>query len=134
MTKKLILGTLGGLATGMVISGIVFMGLMGNTAKVWMKENADCLNEMNPAWWILAGFVMSLFITILLIKFDVKTFRDGALTTTWITFFVMLWYGIFNASTFTAYTWDWLPLDLIGNMVTGAIAGGVTGWILGKVR
>ncbi|MBK8504771.1 MAG: hypothetical protein IPL46_22705 [Saprospiraceae bacterium] len=134
MIKKLILGTLGGLAAGMVLSSIVFMGLMGNTVKTWMEQNAECLNEMNPVGWILGSLVMTIFVTILLIKFEVKTFRDGALTTTWITFFMVLWYGIFNASTFKAYGWDWLPLDLLGNMVVGAIAGGVVGWILGKIK
>ena len=40
----------------------------------------------------------------------------------------------FNASTFTAYSWDWLPFDLLGNMVCGSLAGGVIAWILGKVK
>jgi hypothetical protein len=134
MIKKITLGTLAGLVTGAVLSAIIFMGLMGDSVDTWMQENASCLNDMNPVWWIVGSLVMSLFMTILLVKLQVNTFRDGAITATWITFFVILWFGIMNASTFKAYGWDWLPLDLIGNMVTGAIAGGVVGWVLGKIK
>ncbi len=134
MIKKLAIGSLVGLITGAILSMIIFMGLMGNMAETWMQENAACLKEMNPVWWVVGSLVMSIFVTILFIKLQVKSFRQGALTGAWITFFIVLWYGIFNASTFKGYDWAWLPLDVLGNVVTGAIAGGMVGWVLGKLK
>jgi cytochrome b subunit of formate dehydrogenase len=134
MIKKLILGSLGGLVTGSIVSTIIFMGLMGSKVEEWMQENAACLHEMSPVGMIAGSLVLSVFITILLMKFEITTFMEGAKASAWVTFFVILWYGIFNASTFTAYGWDWLPLDVVGNVVTSAFAGGVAGWILGKVK
>lgn len=133
MTKKLLLGTLGGALAGVLFSMIIYMGFMQGMSEQWMKEFESCLKEMNMIWWIVGSIIMSLFVTILFIKLGVNTLKGGAITGTWITFFMMMWYGIFNASTFTAYPWEWLPIDLIINTVTGTVAGAATGWILGKV-
>jgi formate/nitrite transporter FocA (FNT family) len=103
-------------------------------AEKWMQDNAACLNEMNPIWWIVSGLVQALFYAILLHKFGVTTFKGGAIAGAWISLLMVLYFGIANASTFKAYTWEWLPIDLAGNIVSGAVAGGVIGWIFGKVK
>ena len=134
MEKKILLGTLGGTIAAMLIAGIIFAGLLGKTTQTWMQENAACLNELNMVWWVAGSLVQGLFLAILIQKFGISTFSSGAVAGAWITFFMILWFGIFNASTFKAYTWSWLPLDLIGNTIAGAVAGGVIGWIYGKVK
>ena len=134
MGKKIILGTLGGTVAGMLVAMAVFMGLLGGTMEEWMKDYAGCLKEMNMAAGIAGSLVLSLFMALVLHKFGVSTFKGGAIAGTWITFLMVLWFGIWNASTFTAYTWDWLPLDVIGNTLAGAFGGGVIGWIFGKVK
>ncbi len=134
MEKKIILGTLGGAVTGLLLSMAIFMTLMGGMMEKWLADNAACVHEPNVVWWVVGSLVFSLFITILLYKFGVNTFKGGAVAGAWITFLVMLWFGIFNASSFKAYTWDWLPIDVLVNTVVGAVAGGVIGWIFGKVK
>ncbi|MCB0521678.1 MAG: hypothetical protein H6577_25950 [Lewinellaceae bacterium] len=134
MEKKILFGTLGGFVAGNVIAAAIFMGLMGGMLEKWMADNAACVHEMSMTGGLLGSLVLSLFIAILLHKFGVSTIKSGAIAGAWITFLMVLWYGIWNATTFTAYTWSWLPYDLIGNTVTGAIAGGVIGWIYGKVK
>ncbi|TAK35813.1 MAG: hypothetical protein EPO28_14160 [Saprospiraceae bacterium] len=134
MEKKIILGTLGGTVAGMVVAAAIFMGIFGGKMEKWMADNASCLNDMNPVWWIVGSLVISLFTAILLHRFGVSTFKGGAIAGAWITLFMVLWYDIMTASTFKAFTWDWVPFDVIGNTITGAVAGGVIGWIFGKVK
>lgn len=134
MEKKLILAILGGTITMLIIGGILFAGLMGGSMEQWTQENASCLKEMSMIWWLVGSLIASVFMAILIHKFGRTTFLKGAIDGAWITFFMVLWYGVFNASTFTAYGWDWLPFDLLGNMVAGSVAGGVIAWILGKVK
>jgi hypothetical protein len=134
MEKKIILGTLGGAVTGIVLSMLIFMTLFSGMMEKWMADNAACVLEPNMTWWIVGSLVYSLFITILLHKFGVNTFKGGAIAGAWTTFLIMLWFGIFSASTYKAYTWDWMPIDVSVNTVVGAIAGGVIGWIFGKVK
>ncbi len=134
MEKKIILGTLGGAVASMLVTGIFFAGLLGSTAEKWMQDNAACLKEMNMMWWVAASLVQCLFMAIVIYKFGAGTFRSGIVAGAWITFFITLWYGIYTASTYKAYTWSWLPFDLVGNTIAGAVAGGVIGWIFGKVK
>ncbi len=134
MEKKILLGTLGGAVAGMAVAMALFMGLLGGMAEQWMQENAACIKEMNMVAGVAGSLVLSFFVAVLLHKFNISTFKSGAIAGAWITFLVVLWYGIWNASTFTAYAWNWLPYDVIGNTLAGAVAGGVTGWIFGKVK
>ncbi len=134
MGKKLILGTLAGTIVGMVFSMAIFMGLMGDMADQWMKDNEGCLKEMSMVWWVIGSVVISLFVTILQIKFGTITFKGGAIAGTWITFFVVLWYAIMSVSTYTAYPLEWMPVDVLVSTLTGTVAGGAIGWVLGRVK
>ncbi len=133
MEKKIILGTLGGMVVGTVLAMAIFMGIFGSMYEEWMKEFESCLN-MNWTGSIIASLLFSLIVAILLHKFGVNTFKGGAIAGAWITFLMVLWYGLYNASTYTAYPWSWLPYDVISNTVIGTVAGGVIGWIFGKVK
>lgn len=134
MEKKILFGTLGGAVTGMLVAMVLFMGILGGMAEQWMQENAACLKEMNTVAGIGGSLAQALLMALLLHKLGISTFKSGAVAGAWITFLMVLWYGIWNASTFNAYTWDWLPIDVIGNTLAGALAGGVIGWIYGKVK
>lgn len=134
MEKKILFGTLGGAIAGILVAMIIYMAILGGMAEQWQSDNAACLNEMNPAWWFVGGLVQALFYAILLHKLGVSTFKGGIMAGAWITFLMVLYFGITLASTFKAYTWCWLPIDVIGNVVSGAIAGGVIGWIYGRLK
>lgn len=110
------------------------MGLMGDMVEKWMTDNAACLHGESMTGPFLGSLVLTLLIALLLHKFGVSTFKGGAIAAGWVMLLMMLWYSIWNASTFKAYGWDWLPYDVIGNTITAAIAGGVIGWIYGKVK
>lgn len=133
MEKKILFGTLGGLVTGVILAMAIFMGILGGMAEKWQAEYASCLN-MNMTGAILGSTIFSLFMAILLHKFGVNNFKAGAIAGGWITLLLILWFALWNASTFTAYPWSWVPYDVIGNTIIGAVAGGVVGWIYGKVK
>ncbi|MBL7791660.1 MAG: hypothetical protein JNK77_05030 [Saprospiraceae bacterium] len=137
MEKKIIYGTLAGTVTGMVVAMAIFMGLFGQMGEKWYAENAACVRQMAeaPVWaWILANVSQGLLVAILLYRFGVSTFKGGLWAGAWITFLIVLWYGLWTHSTFKAYELNWLPIDLLGNTIAGAVAGGVIGWVYGKVK
>ncbi len=134
MEKRIILGTLGGAVAGLVVSMFFFTVVLSGMAEKWMAENASCLKEMSMTWWIVGSLVFALLLTIILDKFGISTMKSGAIAGTWLTFLIALWFGIFNASTYTAYSWEWFPIDVIVNTISGTIGGGAIGWILGKYK
>jgi TRAP-type mannitol/chloroaromatic compound transport system permease large subunit len=137
MEKKILFGTLAGAITGTVAAMAIFMGLLGSMAEKWYAENSACVNAMEdaPMWaMIVASLVQGLFLAVLLYRFGVSTFKGGLISGGWITLLMVLWYGLLTYSTFNAYTLSWLPIDVIGNTICGALAGGVIGWVYGKVK
>lgn len=134
MEKKILLGTIGGAVAGTVVSMAIYMGIFGNMAEQWMAENGACLKEMNPTWWFVSAMVHGLLYALLFHKMGIKTTKSGAITGTWIALLLATFIGISMASTYTAYSWDWLPLDILGNTVASAVAGATIGWIYGKVQ
>ncbi len=137
MEKKILFGTLAGAITGSIAAMAIFMGLLGSMAEKWYAENAACVKAMDeaPMWaMIVASLVQGLFISILLHRFNISTFKSGFIAGGWITLFMALWFGLYTHSTFNAYPLSWLPIDVIGNTICGALAGGVIGWIYGKVK
>lgn len=134
MEKKILFGTLGGALAGLIASTVIFMGIFGSMAEQWMADNAACLKEMNPAWWLVSALVQGLLYAILIYKMDISGWKGGALAGAWISFFIVLFIGIAMASTYTAYPWNWLPYDVLGNAAAGAAGGAAIGWIYGKVK
>ncbi len=134
MEKKILFGTLGGALAGFIASMIVFMGIFGGMAEQWMAEHGACLKEMNMVWWVVATLFYGLLYAWLLHKLGADTFKSGALNAMWVALLIGLIMGLSNASTYTAYPWSWLPYDVISNVITTGIAGGVIGWIYGKMK
>ena len=136
MEKKILFGTLGGGLTGMLVSMAIFMGLFGGMAEQWMTENAACLKPMEGGfvWWIAISVFWGLLYSLLFHKLTISTFKGGAIAGAWIGLLIALIFGFSQASTYIAYPWSWMPFDVIASAVTGSIAGGVVGWIFGKVK
>ena len=137
MVKKLLFGTLAGSVAGSLVSMVIFMGLFGSIGEQWFQENAACVKQMNeaPVWaWIFAILSQGFLLTAILLRFGVNTFKSGVINGAWITFLMVLWFSMWTYSTFNAYGLDWLPLDILGNTLAGSVAGGATGWVLGKLK
>ncbi|RMH15647.1 MAG: hypothetical protein D6698_10930 [Gammaproteobacteria bacterium] len=118
----------------MIVSMAIYLGIFGGMAEEWQATHGACLKEMSMFWWIVATLLWGLLFALLLHKFGISTVKSGAIAGAWIGFLIMLIFGISNASTYTAYPSSWLPYDVIGSTVSTTIAGGVVGWIYGKVK
>jgi len=134
MEKKILFGTLGGAIAGTIVSLAIYMGIFGSMAEQWMAEHGACLKEMNESWWFVSAILHGFLIALLFHKMGINTAKNGAITGGWITFLIATFMGISMASTYTAYSWDWLPLDILGNTVASVAAGAVIGWIYSKVK
>ncbi len=134
MEKKILFGTIGGAVAGTIVSMAIYMGLFGSMAEQWMAEHGTCLKEMDPTWWFLSAIVHGLLYSLLFHKMGINTPKIGAVTGAWVALLIALFMGISMASTYTAYPWDWLPLDIAGNTVASGAAGAVIGWIYGRIR
>jgi hypothetical protein len=134
MEKKILFGTVGGAVAGTVISMVIYMGIFGSMAEQWMAEHGACLKEMNPTWWFVSALIQGLLYALLFHKMGINTSKSGAITGAWIAILIAAFIGISMASTYTAYPWNWLPYDLLGNTVASAAAGAVIGWIYSKVK
>lgn len=137
MIKKLLFGSLTGSVAGTLVSLVIFIGLFGSTGEQWLQDNIDCVKQMNemPVFaWILAILAQGLLLTAILLRFGVNDFKSGAINGTWITFLIVFWYALWTYSTYKSYEIYWLPIDVLGNTLAGTVAGGVIGWLLGKVK
>jgi len=134
MEKKILLGTLGGAVAGTIVSMAIYMGIFGGMAEQWMAEHGACLKEMNTTWWFVSALIQGFLYALLFHKMGLNTVKNGGITGAWIAFLISAFMGISMASTYTAYPWDWLYLDILGNTVAGAAGGAAIGWIYSKVK
>ena len=134
MEKKILFGTVGGAVAGTVVSMVIYMGIFGSMAEQWMAEHGACLKEMNPTWWFVSALIQGLLYALLFHKMGINTLKSGAITGAWIAILIAAFIGISMASTYTAYPWNWLPYDILGNTVASAAAGAFIGWIYSKVK
>ncbi len=136
MEKKILFGTLGGGATGMLVSMAIFMGIFGSMAEQWMADNAACLKPMDGSmvWWIVTSLIWGLLYSLLFHKMGVSGFKGGAIAGAWIGLLIALIFGLSQAMSYIAYPFSWLPYDVIASTVTGSLAGGVIGLIFSKVK
>ncbi len=135
MEKKVILSTLAGFVT-MFLSGWVLFGMIlkGQMEK-WQTAIGDCGN-MEPAFapMIIAQLALSLLLAILIIRLGKMNFKSGLITAAWVNLLVVIWYDAWMWASFPFMTMELSLYDVIGNVVVGALAGGVIGWVASRIN
>lgn len=135
MVKKLILSTLAGTVVLFLLGGLLFGLLLAAPMAEFMKAFEACAYPQPPVQFIvLANISMAILLSLLLYKLGISTFSGGIKATVWIVFLLMFWFDMWMFATFKAMTLQMSLLDIIGNTTIGALAGGVIGWVLGKVK
>ncbi|MCB0655280.1 MAG: hypothetical protein KDC57_04045 [Saprospiraceae bacterium] len=137
MIKKLSLGTLIGSIAATIVSSIWFVGLFGSKADQWLAENADCARQMDdmPYWaWILAILVLGFIGALALDKLKIKDALNGGMAGLVIYLLIGLVISLFTYVSFKAYELNWMPLDIIGNTLSGIAGGAAIGWLYGKLK
>lgn len=135
MYQKITAATLCGALTLFLAGGLIFEVVL----KSWMTENikamGDCVNiSPNMLHIILANLVLALLFSTVLYKFGISTFRSGAIAAAWIAFLLVIWFDVWMFATFHFMTTQMFLMDVVTQTLMGALAGGVIGWVLGKVK
>ncbi len=73
-------------------------------------------------------------LAILIIRLGKTGFMAGMVAGAWITLFIVIWYDAWMWATFPFMTMELSAYDIIGNLVTGALTGGVIGWVASRIN
>lgn len=135
MTKKIILSTLAGAVTLFLLGGLIFGVLLAAPMAEFMKAFEACAHAVPPMQFIIfANIAMALMYSLILNKFGISTFKGGLTAAAWISFLLIFWFDMWMFATFTGMNVQMMVFDILGNTAVGALAGGVIGWVLGKVK
>ena len=135
MNKKVIFAALGGTITLFLLGGLVFGLLLQDYMESVMQNMGDCAKS-NPSMLniVLANLSVANLISIVFSKMNVSTFTGGLVNALWIGALIMLWFDLWMITTFQFMTSSLFIFDFISNTSLITLAGGVIGWILGKVK
>ncbi len=135
MIKKILLSTLAGAVTLFLLGGLIFGVLLAAPMAEFMKAFEGCAHPVPPMQFIVfANIAMALLLSLILSKLAVSTFSRGLKAAVWVVFLIILWFDMWMFATFSGMTVQMLLFDIIGNTTIGTLAGGVIGWVLGKVK
>ena len=135
MNKKIILSALGGGLTLFIVGGILFEFLLKDVMSDMIKAMGSVYNQ-NPnfATIALAQLIFALILAIFIYKSNVSTFVGGLTTSAWMAFLIIFWFDLWMLTTFNFMTVSMALFDTVSNTAIGAVAGGVIGWIQGKIN
>lgn len=117
------------------MGGFIFAVLLANIMADFMKAFELCAHPEPPVHFIvLANLTTALLYSFIFNRMGINTFQTGLMTGAWISFLLIVWFDFWMLATFKAMNFNMMVFDVIGNTAVGALAGGVIGWILGKVK
>ena len=134
MSTKVLLATLAGFVTmfllGWLFWGYLFMDTFKSLSNpVEGAERAEpilwAIALSNVAWAYLYAYIFDRWASI-------STFKGGAMAGALMALLIGLTLDLVMYATLTMPTLQGLALDVVLNLVVGAIGGGVIGWVLGN--
>ena len=134
MGKKIALGTIAGFI-GLMVGGFLVYGVIMKDAMSGMAEaSGGCMSAEPSALLMIIGTLIQAFVfTIVLYKFNISTLAKGAVTILWLMLLISVMYDSWFYGSFDWVTPKMVLTDIISNAIMAPIAGGVIGWVLGKV-
>lgn len=137
MEKKILFGTLGGALTLFLLGGLTYGLLLSGAYEELISSMSECMvkgDEM-PIWVpIVANVLIALLLSLLFSKLGISTFKTGVIHGAWIALLISLWFDTWMFGTLKGMSGSLMVMDSVANTIMGALAGGVVGWILGKVK
>lgn len=136
MGKKVAIGTGVAFVTLMILGYVTFELLLKSSMESMYAAAGNCMNTGTPAFTfiLLATLVQSLLIAALMAKFGVNAFQSGFIQTAWVVLLVILWFDIWFLASFPWFTQKMMIMDVATNTLMSAVAGGVVGWVYGRVK
>ncbi|HBB90186.1 MAG TPA: hypothetical protein DC042_00255 [Bacteroidales bacterium] len=135
MVKRILIATLATSVTGFGVGFLIMGVLLAEPMKEMYEAAASCLlTEPAMVYIVIANIVIALLFVILFTRMNVNTFKAGLWNGAWITFLMIVWFDVWMFASFDFMQFKIMVLDVIGNTVIGTVAGGVAGWVLGKIK
>ncbi len=131
---KIILACLAGLVV-MFFSGWLIWGLLLDSYQLSHTTQYAGLTKEHPDMLalVLSCFFSSLLLVIIYNSWaETKTFKKGALVGALILTIVGLTNSTYSISMLNHIGWEVAISDVLGNIISGSLVGGVIGWILGR--
>ena len=137
MYKRIGLSTLGGGITLFVLGGLIYAVILAGffAAQTTEAGTAVMKNPPNMLGIVVSNFSLAVLMAIIFHRWaNITTFQTGAMAGALITFLVALSYDVMIISTTTMMTPMAAVVDIVVYTAMGAVAGGVIGLILGRVK
>ena len=137
MYKSIGLSTLAGGITLFLLGALFYAGILADffTAQTTDAGNAVMKSEPNMLGIAVGNLALALMLAIIYNRWaNISTFQTGAIAGGVITFLMALSFDIIMLSTTTMMKPPAVVVDILVYTVMGAVAGGVIGLVLGRVK
>lgn len=134
--KKHLLGALAGGATLFLTGYLIYVLLLPNPSFAMGEGAQACMRTaFNYPMIVLMEICYGLLLTLIFNKWaGITSFNGGLSAGAWIGFLLGLTFGLWEFSVTTMTTAGGIFYEAITFAVRFALAGGVVGWLLGKVK
>ncbi len=135
MGKRIGLATIVGFVVLMILGFLIYGLLFKDLMNTMYATAGDCMN-LKPGFIYIAfaTLVQALFLAYILAGFNTTSFRTGLMTGGWTFLLLSLMMGIWMMASFSFYTAKSMLYDVIFNVFQAGIAGGVMGYVLGRMK
>lgn len=135
MSTKYIYSVLGSFFTMFILGFLLYEVILSSYFQQVMESMGDCVIKETPVLpIILAHILLSIILTNILIKSGTNSFKSGVLNSILFALFLMLWYDMWMFASFPFMTITMVIVDVLVNGIIIILAGGVIGFIQGKVK
>lgn len=134
--KNVSLATLGGAVVFFFAGWLIWGMFLENLMQNYMVEYTNLKKPMpNMGWMVASMFVSAFLLSYIFDKWaGIKTFSSGAKAGALICVLIGLGHGFMAISTLNLMSIQAVGIELVGNLLWGALGGGTIGWILGKLN
>ena len=135
MLKKIILACLAGTGVIFIQAGLFFGYLFADFFANAIPPELVAVNKdaANFPLLLVADLLYAGLLSMLFEKFDILTFKRGAMVGATIGFFVVLHFDLIAAATTHLKTPPVIVLNVAISTLMSGIGGGTIGWVLGKI-
>lgn len=132
--QKLLLGTVVGTIVYFIAGFLIWGFGLEQINQNFMVNYDGLMREMpNMGWMVASMAAHALLVSYIFIKWaNIRTFASGAKAGALISVIAGLGSSAMMMATMNIMSYQVVFIDLIGNLVWGAIGGGVIGWLLGR--
>lgn len=135
MSTKYIYSVIGSFFTMFILGYLLYEVILSSYFAEMMQSMGDCIIKDPPVLAIiLAHILLSIILTNILIKSGTNSFKSGVINSILFAVLLILWYDMWMFASFSFMTITIMIVDVLVNGLIIILAGGVIGFVLGKVK